>query len=335
MKCDKCGASNSQRNSFCVSCGSTMTPPPPTPEPNPEPPVVSDPDTSALIDEQRPKSRRPLAIVLVSILAIGLGFGGTEVYQQWNEARLERLAQETLVEAFGSEVLKKSVTSCSRIADVVENIPEQQIGAYADSLEVITDPRQALAVSQGGDFPSQPYTPAYRESVETEVMRGLTTLFRESERDDIAPAAQIVRWESEWTDFALSDCGAREQYESNIQILVAADRSIDRIATMAANAPWYPEGFSEYSTDLAYRWSTNEGGWPCNNCSFWKMTVVTKTGCFGGLYGEINILRGGSVVDWTNDLINYVGPGETAVLTYKRYPYSSTLTGQLVELFCY
>jgi hypothetical protein len=335
MKCDKCGASNFQQNSFCVSCGSPITTPPPTPEPYPKPPVVSEPYTSDPSDEQRPKSRRPLAIVLISILAIGLGFGGTEVYEQWNEARLERLAQETLVEAFGSDVLKRSVTSCSRIADVVENIPEQQIAAYAESLEGITDPRQALAISQGGDFPSRPYTPGYRESVETEVMRGLTTLFRESERDDIAPAAQIVRWESEWTDFALSYCGARDQYQSNIQILVAADRSIDRIATMAANAPWYPEGFSEYSANLAYRWSTNEGGWPCNNCSFWKMTVLTKTGCTSGLYGEINILRGNSVVDWTNDLIAYLGPGETAVLTYKRYPYSSTLTGQLVQLSCY
>jgi hypothetical protein len=318
-----------------VSCGAPAITPEITPLPHHTVESSRNDRVLATIHDTPPKPKRSLAIFLISVLAVGLVFGGTQAYQQWNEARLERLAQETLVEAFGQDVLTSAVTSCQTIARVVESVPEQQIAAYAGSLEEITDPRQALLVSQDRDFPSESYAPAYRVIVEAETVAGLALLFRESERDDIAPADQMLRWESEWVDYALSACNVLGQYETNLEILVAADRSVDRIATMAANAPWYPEGFSEYSTNLAYRWSTNEGGWPCSGCSFWKITVVTKNGCPSGLYGEINILQGGSVVDWTNDLIAYLGPGDSAILTFIRYPYRSTLTGQLVDLTCY
>ena len=335
MNCHKCGAAMSSANAFCVSCGAPGITPAITPLSHPPAERLPDDRALAASYDTRPQPKRSVAIVLISVLAIGLGFGGTQAYHQWNEARLEKLAQETLVEAFGEDVLASAVTSCQPIAEVVENVPEQQIAAYADFLEEITDPRQALVVSQDGDFPSNPYASGYRDGVEAEAVTPLALLFRASERDDIAPADQIQRWESEWVDYALSACNVLGQYETNLQILVAADRSVDRIATMAANAPWYPEGFSEYSTDLAYRWSTNEGGWPCSGCSFWKITVVTKDGCPSGLYGEINISQGGSVVDWTNDLIAYLGPGDSALLTFIRYPYRSTLTGQLVDLTCY
>lgn len=337
MNCDKCGAPNSGQNSFCVSCGSPVSLPPKARGSVPPPEVIRQPLAPRYDPPADPtrKPSRPVAIVVISALAVGLGFAGVGLYQEWNEARLERLAQENLSEAFGEAILADAVTNCGSLRDVVENIPEERIAAYADSLEGLLDPRQALVTAQTADFPAAPYLPAYRDNVEREAAMGLTVLFQTSDRDDIAPPEQKARWKNQWIDFALAQCGALGQYESNVALLAEADRIFDRVREMAANAPWYPEGFSEYSSGLAYRWSTDEGGWPCNNCSFWKMTVLTKNGCPYGVYGEINILRRGSVVGWTNDLIDYLGPGETAILNYVRYPYRSALVGELVELSCY
>lgn len=337
MNCKKCGVSSSGQNSFCVHCGTPLSPPPQVRPLEPAPETVRQPEIPRYEAHQSRarKPLKPLAIVVISVLAVGLGSAGIGLYQEWNEARLERLAQQNLSEAFGEAVLADAVMNCSSIRDLVEDVPEERIAAYADSLDQIIDPRQALATAQTADFPALPSLPAYSASVESEAMEGLTVLFRNSRRDDIAPPEQITRWTSEWVDFALGQCGVLEKYRSNVAILGDADRIFDRVRDMAADAPWYPEGFAEYSTNVAYRWSTNEGGWPCNNCSFWKMTVITKNGCPYGLYGEINILRGGSVVDWTNDLIGYLGPQETVVMNYMRYPYNSSLVGDLVELSCY
>lgn len=337
MNCYKCGVASSGQNSFCVSCGAPISLPPQArasvlpPEVIRQPPI---PRYEAPRDPAR-KPLRPVAIILISALAIGLGFAGIGLYQEWDEDRLERLAQQNISEAFGEAVLADAVTNCRSIRDVVENVPEERIAAHADALAGLIDPREALATVQTADFPAVPYLPTYKDSVESEVTKGLTVLFQNSNRDDIAPPEQMTRWRNQWVDFALAQCGASGQYASNVALLTDADQIFDRVREMAANAPWYPEGFSEYSTNLAYRWSTNEGGWPCTNCSFWKMTVLAKNGCPYGLYGEIDILRGGSIVDWTNDFVNYLGPGETVIMNYVRYPYNSSLVASLVELSCY
>jgi hypothetical protein len=339
MLCQECGFENQGSHSFCVHCGKSLTRnlnSAPMAEAKPSVPTVASGVTPVATSyTSGGGSKRPVAVVLIVFLVLGGGvalFGG---YQLWKEARLERLAQESLSEAFGDEELENAVSNCGAIQDEVEDIPEQQIAAYAASLEGVSEPRDAYMTANQAEFPSQDYAPGYKRAVETTAKVGLNALYRESDRENIAPESQLIRWEKQWFDHALETCGARAQYEGNLSLLTESDREFDRIRTMAANAPWYPEEFSEFSENLAYRWSTSEGGWPCNSCSFWKITVITKTGCPSGLYGEINILQGGVVVDWTNDLISYLGSGDTAQLTFTRYPYRSNFQGQLTELSCY
>ena len=331
MACTVCGTPIEPGNSFCVSCGAAVAPAA-EPESLVSPSVATAPQPAPQAPRV-PKKRG--ALVAVIIAALVLSAGGTALFQQWNENRLERLAQEDVVQAFGEGVLADAVTNCVAIRNVVEDVPEQAIAAYADSLAGLTDPRQALATSQTADFPASAHLPAYERGVSQEVVRDFVVLLSSDDRGDIAPPKQLERWEEEWSTFSLDHCGALIQYDDNVELLRDADAILDGIRELAADAPWYPEGFSEYSANLAYRWSTNEGGWPCNSCVFWKMTVVTKNGCTSGLYGEINVLRNGSTVDWTNDLVAYVAPGGSAVLTYTRYPYNSGLQGQLIELSCY
>lgn len=100
---------------------------------------------------------------------------------------------------------------------------------------------------------------------------------------------------------------------------------------------WAPSGYSQWDDSIAYKFTTKSGKWPCQDCNFWKVTVVANQGCPGGVYGELNMLDSrGTVQDWTNDSIPYLGPGEKAVLKFTHYNYDSSLkTGELTNLTCH
>lgn len=99
---------------------------------------------------------------------------------------------------------------------------------------------------------------------------------------------------------------------------------------------WAPDGYTQYDDQLAYKFTTKQGKWPCNDCNFWKVTVIANEGCPGGVYGELNMMdSSGTVQDWTNDSISYLGPGKKAVLKFTHYGYDSSLkTGELTTLTC-
>lgn len=108
------------------------------------------------------------------------------------------------------------------------------------------------------------------------------------------------------------------------------------LKTKAANVPWYPEGYSAWSTDsnLAWKWYS---GASCNTYfgSCWHIKVISQAGCPSGLYGEINIMDGGgTVIDYSNDLIGGTSPGDTVLLEFTTYnDYAET--GRLTDLNCY
>ena len=100
---------------------------------------------------------------------------------------------------------------------------------------------------------------------------------------------------------------------------------------------WAPTGYTQWDDYLAYKFTTKQGKWPCQDCNFWKVTVVANEGCPGGVYGELNMLdSSGTVQDWSNDSISYLGPGEKAILKFKHYGYDSSLdSGELTKLSCH
>ena len=65
------------------------------------------------------------------------------------------------------------------------------------------------------------------------------------------------------------------------------------------------------------------------------MRVVSRDGCYNGLYGEINIEKNGVVIDYTNDVIGSLGAGKTAKLSFVHFDSGQgTLQGALSELTC-
>jgi hypothetical protein len=55
--------------------------------------------------------------------------------------------------------------------------------------------------------------------------------------------------------------------------------------------------------------------------------VKSQYGCLDGLYAEINIKRGNTVIDYANDRLGSLGAGEEALLTF-----NDTSNGSLAEL---
>lgn len=99
---------------------------------------------------------------------------------------------------------------------------------------------------------------------------------------------------------------------------------------------WAPTGYTQWDESLAYKFTTNDGSWPCEDCNFWKVTVLANQDCPGGVYAELNMLDDSdTVVDWTNDTVSYLGAGQKAILKFEHYPYDDTYkTGQVTQLEC-
>jgi Protein of unknown function (DUF2510) len=110
-----------------------------------------------------------------------------------------------------------------------------------------------------------------------------------------------------------------------------AQIALDRIKN---DVTWVPSGYTPWSDDksIAWKWDRSAGN-DCYSCRYWTVEVVSKLGCSGGVYGEMNILQNGTVVDYTNDTLSYLSPGQKGRLSFETYR-DGTFTGRLTELTC-
>jgi hypothetical protein len=129
-------------------------------------------------------------------------------------------------------------------------------------------------------------------------------------------------------------------YQANKK--AAAARAAERQAALEAqialdkiknDTTWVPTGYYPWSEDksIAYKWVKVNND--CYSCIYWTLEVVSKLGCSGGVYGEMNILQNGVVVDYTNDTLSYLSPGQKGRLSFETYR-DGTFTGRLTELNC-
>ena len=102
--------------------------------------------------------------------------------------------------------------------------------------------------------------------------------------------------------------------------------------------PWYPEGYSEASNDadVAWRWEENpECGSEGTYC--WRIRVLTNKDC-ENLYGQLSVQDGNTVLDYMNDTLGALHPGQEGVLTFEWYSGQESygeLTGDVSEINCY
>ena len=114
------------------------------------------------------------------------------------------------------------------------------------------------------------------------------------------------------------------------------------------NVPLYKEGtyvvnnFAAYDIhgsmtqthSLYLKWIDGAGN-DCYDCRYWTLEVISKNGCYDGIYGELNIQNKstGVVISYANDSLNYLGPLQAGRLTFETY-IDGSITGDLTELNC-
>ena len=134
---------------------------------------------------------------------------------------------------------------------------------------------------------------------------------------------------------SMDACGLTTAYTTaKVKASEVNDLAAD-LNSEAEDKPWYPKGYDEYYGDesLAWKWTEESCGYSSGYC--WTMRVVSRDGCYNGLYGEINIEKNGVVIDYTNDVIGSLGAGKTAKLSFVHFDSGQgTLQGALSELTC-
>jgi major membrane immunogen (membrane-anchored lipoprotein) len=122
---------------------------------------------------------------------------------------------------------------------------------------------------------------------------------------------------------------------SSSDSLTSSTESESDASDPGLDTSWTPAGFNEWDDNVAWKWVERESD--CSDCIYWHIQIVTNMGCPNGVYSSINISENDEVVDWTNDSIPYLGPGQKAVLAFEKYGLSgsgSDYEGSLTELNC-
>lgn len=370
--CEACNEERPSDASFCQKCGSKVSvrTPEPEPEPRPAPQEQLSRESESLnwfgfrrTSLPKPGFKRPskkqlvIASSLVAALVIAGGtYGVVSSIQQQREEQLaaeaaeaaavaaaeaaaekRRLEAESLVEAFGQDQVSSFLPSCEQIAGLV-SADEEKWAATVSVFDGVSDPREASRAldtvrAENGTLEDADVQ-AYTEGFEAGVAEGLVSLFDSSSRDEKAPVSQIERWESEWRDFTREACPDEFQvFDATSSSLTASAAKFSRMSTLASQVPWYPEGFDEWNSEMAYR--SVSGRLDCYRCKGLVYEFLPRYGC-SSLYVEANHLDSQRrVYDWSNDTANNLDAGQSVFLEFSSYsfPSGSTYT-RITEVNC-
>lgn len=158
-------------------------------------------------------------------------------------------------------------------------------------------------------------------------------LLKESVTPKIAGEVQFVGF----IEDVITGCGLDADYTEIFMASKALDSKLSTLKTRSENLPWYPKDFSTWSGDptLAWRWAEKNEF----RCSYGDrcqaIFVASNIGCPNGLYAKINILdASGVIVDYSNDLLTGIRPGEVAKMQFEFFTRGAGST-RLEELSCY
>jgi hypothetical protein len=134
---------------------------------------------------------------------------------------------------------------------------------------------------------------------------------------------------------ALISCGLEKKFADRAVFVSSYNSEQADFIAKASSAPWYPESYFEVGDGLAIKYNTQSGSWPCTDCSFWKIKVISRDGCPGGVYIELSITQGGVAVDWTNDSLSALPAGGVGQMVFTTYPYIPNSKGEIAEATCH
>lgn len=211
--------------------------------------------------------------------------------------------------------------TCERYADVFakyESMIEKRRRAIGNKTE---DPRKAEKFISTNRWTSQKVALDLKNDLDVAAATSLSEI--ENGQFASQPVGRYLR-------FSLPAC------EQDLDALERKARQLDSqseiLRQAAANIPWYPKGYSPFG-ETAWKWTNESCGYSSGYC--WTIRVIAQTGCPNGLYAEVNLLQGNTVVGYTNDSLGSLPPGQTAKLEFVSFGGSGTKSATLTKINCY
>lgn len=349
MFCIACGNRYETNANFCNKCGTerpegvaesqpvvavapqVKTPPPPKP-----------PRT----DEQKAKTRKLVKIgtsivaVFALIIAVQASLSAVEYSKYVHPGDEEG---ESIQLAFDGDVIETITEGRCDFASLYPS--KNDVRKIEKHLELMTAANSKSNRAIQSYLRDATYAWEKTNEFQADIPAALVDAFRPDlkkviESNDKLDPKESDEWLAYWEDDLAAEIAAKcnvpldnADWAENVNRFNAI---LSQLKSKADQVPWYPEGYSEWASDttLAWKWykgaSCSSSFWSC-----WHIKVITQSGCPSGLYGEINIMDGGgTVIDYTNDLIGGTSPGDTVLLEFTSYnDYAET--GRLTELNCY
>jgi hypothetical protein len=225
-------------------------------------------------------------------------------------------------------VRKAAPPTCSQYTTVLGTWREFAETTFAPSTDALRDPFTAARYVEQMEWVASPQLPRFIAEVRAIAAHRLGEVTRR-------PAAVTRIMVVKYLRDALWVCQLKTPYSEITTAVLALDERRAALKALAAKRPWYPEGYTEWDGGIAWEWiDHNDCGYSSGYC--WGIHVITRDGCPSGLYAEINILSGATVVDYANDSLGSLAPGTVAKLDFVSFEEGQgDLRGSVTKINCY
>lgn len=341
MNCRFCGQESAPNSAFCGNCGSHIEPIETPPAEN----LPTQPPTPHLTPVKKAVSSRLKALIGIGIgatLALILAIGVVPVFVQGFQSGFENAQEEVIANTpltYDEFVVNTGFTTVSK-----EECKPFVAKAKATKVVLTAKKRmKSLNKADGDSYAAYKYvaghdwvtTPSETLDNWASEWNVLVSDFYDSVGTKATNYSKIaVSKETLTPDFENQikvDCGIVESFAKTETTLSNLSVKATEVTTLADTRPWYPKGYREWEDGLAWKWA--DAYEDCYSCRYNHIRVISRSGCAGGVYAEVNFERGGSVVDWTNDTVPYLGANSKALMTFRTWS-DGNLSTSLTKLTC-
>jgi hypothetical protein len=206
----------------------------------------------------------------------------------------------------------------------------KEVPAVLPNYKKVKEPRKARAFIQDNELQQTNFLSDYQQAFNDGIKATLKVV------EDRINFSTFVKGGDNWNEVMgeaiLKECESLRDYPVVLSQVTELQNELDRIRGLSQNIPWYPDGFSTYTQDIAYKFVTGRG---CDysSASCWNIDVVSKLSC-SYLYVELNILdSSGAIIDYTNDAARNVAAGQVVKLSLATFNDSAS-TGEITQITC-
>ena len=167
-----------------------------------------------------------------------------------------------------------------------------------------SDPYVAAAYRRTHNWVRDPIAKRFSKSMEDAAVAALN-IVTDGKAGQSGPVAPYLT-------ASIDVCGLTSAYAKAVKGVDASLAAGARIRSAADRKPWYPKGYEEWVDGVAFKY--NRGATSAGYLGGWAYNVVSRDGCPVQLYIEVNFTDGGTVVDYGNDLLSSLDPGQRALI---------------------